>query len=106
MRMLIYDNNLNGFQAPTDQERQEVQIGDCVEVIVGDHGGRFMQGHWLKILEEMNKFGYYQGEWANGRPLYYPEGLLPRIEVHYMNIKQIDKGGKFVAKQSSDTEGE
>jgi len=93
MRMLIYDNSLNGNNVPPDSERQNLNIGDRVQVLVGDHGGRLLVVCWLELLTDMDEWGYYKGKWTGDKPPYYPESHLSRIEVHYMNISQIQARG-------------
>ncbi len=89
MRMLIYDNSLDNMEVPPDTERKTLSMGDRVQVLVGDHGGRLLVVGGLELIKEMDEWGYYKGKWVGKRPPFYPTSHLPKIEVHYTNISQI-----------------
>lgn len=82
------------FGLPLDERRMSYVVDDVVKVVVfpipsssGPSGERI----WVRILEEIDQFGYYKASWGNV-PLLEEAIELEEFPVHYTNI--IDYWGK------------
>lgn len=82
------------FELPFDKRRMKHIVGDIVKVVIfavpplpGPSGERI----WVKILKEIDEFGYYKASWANV-PIIEEAIELEEFPVHYTNI--IDYWGK------------
>lgn len=66
-----------------------MNVGDVVQITVGDHLSRMFEYVDVQIVSEMDKWGYYETIWANKHPLFYPAGIYDGIQIHFMNVSAI-----------------
>jgi len=87
-RVYTQDKKPDTFGLPLDEERMSYNIDDIVKVVINSVPSESFSGGekiWVRILEEIDEFGYYEATWANV-PLLQEAMELKFFPIHYTNI--------------------
>jgi len=86
-KVYTQDKKPDTFGLPPDEERMDYKIDDIVKVVISSAPEFSSSGEriWVRILEEINEFGYYEATWANV-PLLQEAMELQFFPIHYTNI--------------------